>query len=316
MLIKIKKHLEKNFLGKIIIKIYHYLIAIPKLNYYNIKYYLIKKQFKKITFYKDEEVFEKLANQKMSISRFGDGEISWIYQKSQGYFGQENSKELSDSLKKVLMSNDQEILIAIPNFFENNNEYDRKRKKTRNAHLAQYGKKWMKFIDENKVYADSLITRVYYGNPNKNHEIIFEKWKNVWKNKDVIIIEGNETRFGIGNDLLDGAKSIKRIIAPAENAYSKYSQILAAAMKQNQDNMFLVALGPTATVMSYELAKSGRQAIDIGHLDIEYEWYKIKATKKTAIPGKYINEVNGSYSEEIKSDILKKYEEQIIERCI
>ena len=41
--------------------------------------------------------------------------------------------------------------------------------------------------------------------------------------------------------------------------------------------LILLALGPTATVMAYNLAQKGYQAIDIGHIDIEYEWYRMGA---------------------------------------
>ena len=33
--------------------------------------------------------------------------------------------------------------------------------------------------------------------------------------------------------------------------------------------------------------------MDLGHLDIEYEYYRHKATGKMKIPGKYVNEVEG-----------------------
>ena len=41
------------------------------------------------------------------------------------------------------------------------------------------------------------------------------------KDRDVIICEGEKTRMGVGNDLLDNCKSIKRIICPSENAFDK-----------------------------------------------------------------------------------------------
>ena len=55
-------------------------------------------------------------------------------------------------------------------------------------------------------------------------------------------------------------------------------------MKKNK--LILIALGPTATVLSYDLNKLGYQAIDIGHADIEYEWYLRKAKKKIPIKNK------------------------------
>ena len=80
------------------------------------------------------------------------------------------------------------------------------------------------------------------------------------------------TGLGVGNDLFGNAGSIQRILAPAENAFSKYPQILDACMEQPEDSLFLLALGPTATVLASDLCKAGRQAVDIGHVDLEYEW--------------------------------------------
>ena len=58
-----------------------------------------------------------------------------------------------------------------------------------------------------------------------------------------------------------------------------------------QDSLILIALGMTATVLAHDLALKGYQAIDIGHLDVEYEWFLMGATKKTAIHNKAVNEV-------------------------
>ena len=65
---------------------------------------------------------------------------------------------------------------------------------------------------------------------------------------------------------------------------------------ENKDSLILIALGPTATLLSYNLAKEGYQALDIGHFDIEYEWFLRGASKKEKIENKYTNEVEGGNS--------------------
>ena len=60
---------------------------------------------------------------------------------------------------------------------------------------------------------------------------------------------------------------------PAENAYSQYNELLAAALACESSALFILALGPTATVLSYALCENGRRALDLGHIDIEYEWF-------------------------------------------
>lgn len=66
----------------------------------------------------------------------------------------------------------------------------------------------------------------------------------------------------------------------------------------------------TATVLAYDLHKLGYQAIDLGHIDLEYEWFKMGASKKEIITGKYTNEVqNGDVVEDVQD---KNYLNQIV----
>ena len=148
--------------------------------------------------------------------------------------------------------------------------------------------------------------------------------KNIWKDRDIVIIEGEKSRLGTGNDLFDGAKSVSRILGPAENAYDKYNEILAEAKKISKDKLILLALGPTATILAYDLYKLGYQAVDIGHVDIEYEWYLRKATTKIKIDGKYMGESGvmnkGVESKEKRLDVKdtsdSRYENQIIAKIL
>ena len=55
-------------------------------------------------------------------------------------------------------------------------------------------------------------------------------------------------------------------------------------------DLVLLALGATATILAYDLAKEGLWAVDAGHLDVEYMWMKIGAETRVPIPGRYVNE--------------------------
>ena len=94
---------------------------------------------------------------------------------------------------------------------------------------------------------------------------------------------------------MNNSKSIKRIICPAENAFNSYEKILKFVidLKSDKKTLILISLGPTATILAYDLHKLGNQIVDFGHFDINYEYYLRNATKKIIIPNKYINEVPG-----------------------
>ena len=80
-------------------------------------------------------------------------------------------------------------------------------------------------------------------------------------------------------------------------------------MKQN--DLVLLALGPTATVLAYDLSKNGIQAVDIGHVDIEYEWCRLGTRQKVAIDGKYVNEA-GDDGRSVSETTDEWYSQQII----
>lgn len=315
-LLKIKIYLSRNKIGRIIISLYHYTVSIPLLWIFSIKYLLVKKNIIKPIFYENDYLIKEMKDNKKSLSRFGDGEVSWIFEESKGSFNQENSKLLSDRLREVIQSNKDEIIIAIPNFFEDRlSNYSLKRRISRNAHLSTTYRKWGEIINPQKLYGDALITRAYLGLNNIDSQKIFNDWKSVWFERNVIIVEGDQTRFGVGNNLLNNVKSLTRVIAPSENAFSKYSEIFEAAIKasnRSDDVLYLISLGPTASILAYDLALSGYQAIDIGHLDIEFEWYLMNAKNKISIIGKYVNEAGGGYKQEFPEEILKKYNKEIL----
>lgn len=135
--------------------------------------------------------------------------------------------------------------------------------------------------------------------------------RGIWDGRDITIIEGGKTRFGVGNDLISNAKSCERILGPAVNAFGRYDELLEQARKIGRDRLVLIALGHTATVLAYDLAAEGYQALDIGHLDIEYEWFLRGADKKIPVEGKYVNEAPlGRDVPETISD--EKYNSEII----
>lgn len=91
-------------------------------------------------------------------------------------------------------------------------------------------------------------------------------------------------------------------------------KIVEAVKKQKKECVFLISLGPTATILAYDLTRLGYQAIDIGHIDVEYEWYLQGAKKKVPLKGKYVNEAmeKGDLSNLNIND--EKYKKSIIEK--
>ena len=85
-------------------------------------------------------------------------------------------------------------------------------------------------------------------------------------------------------------KNVKRIIAPATDAFNCADQIVKICKDFDKQVLFIMALGPTAKVVAYELCKENYRVLDLGHLDIEYKWFIRNTIDKISIPGKFTNE--------------------------
>ena len=281
-----------------------------------IKYYLFFKNRRINKIKTIEETLREIIDRKSSISRFGDGEFLWLTGKNRNSF-QDNSENLRKRLLEVIKSEKENHLIGILQSLNNIEYCTPEGKKYWKITLGRYGLQWRKYLAQDKIYYNANITRFYIsGIKNKEYLKIYEErfnlLKKIWKERDILIIEGEKTRLGEGNDLFKEAKSVKRIIAPATNAFSKYEEILNLGKKYGKDKLILIALGPTATILAYDLHNIGYQALDIGHIDIEYEWFLRKTKVKIPIKGKYVNEVKEKFIEEFEKDILDKYFSEII----
>jgi glycosyltransferase family protein len=251
--------------------------------------------FNGLNIFSPKETLDEIIKYNRSISRFGDGEFNIIFGQSVGF--QEGNKELAKRLKEVLKSNEKGLLIGIFLPYSNNDL------KQFINETKEYLINWLEYrkldlftlIDFNRKYYSSFITRFYidFIDRSKVPEYI-KKLKQIWENKNILIIEGEKSRLGIGNDLFNNSRSIKRLICPAVNAFNVYNKIIEQSKKIDKSILILLALGPTSTVLAYDLYKLGFQVVDVGHVDIEYEWFLRKAEKRIQIDNKYVNEVNGS----------------------
>lgn len=264
-----------------------------------------------------EKLLNTILNTHTSLCRFGDGEFEMIRQNERPWF-QNSSKNLSLDLKRVLNNNNNRINIALADNYGNLEKYTEEAANGIREYMTIVTRdNHMKLLDMNKVYYDAYVTRPYMIYKDKGHaKKIFELWKKIFEERNILLVEGRYSRFGINSDLLDSAKSVRRIICPEKNAYEKYSEILNTVIKYvNEEDLVLITLGPTATVLAYDIAKQGYQAIDIGQLDNEYDWYKMKSEKKVPINGKCVAETNNGRIPDNEID-LNKYNTECIAKIL
>ncbi len=281
--------------------------------WYNFWYIVLRKSQKQIPQIASiEETIQKIVREGCSVSRFGDGEILLTNNKAIGF--QKADSKLGERLKEVLQSNADGHIVCLSDTFTDIYRYNRKARRFWRTHFFIYGHIWDNLLIPNKQYYNTFVTRPYMDFAQKTQcGKWFHDMQAIWQNRNIIFIEGEKSRLGVGNDLFHNAKSIKRILCPPTSAFDKYDSIINEAVKQSKDVLFLIALGPTATVLAYDLHKKGYQAIDIGHVDIEYEWWRMNAKRKVKIQNKYVNEAVGG---NIVSVAGEEYESQIIAKIL
>ena len=258
-----------------------------------------------------DETLDRILNKNKSIVRFGDGELYLINKKEIGY--QTYDENLSKRLKHILLQGGNDKYdVALPDVFDGLGAYGMYAKVYYiNDFFPRNRKDLAEIESTNNIYSNAFISRPYMDRIDKSKSAIwFDKLKQIWKNKDVLIVEGTLTRSGVGNDLFANTKSIKRIIAPSKNAYQKIDQIEQTIRENAEDRLILLMLGPTAKVMIDDLQDLNNQLIDLGHIDSEYEWFKMGATYKVRLKNKHTAEFN--FDDNIGAIHDQTYENEII----
>lgn len=230
-----------------------------------------------------DHTIDMLINTDLSLVRFGDAEIRMIEGNTTKF--QDYDEELSKRLYEILQYNQEKVMVGIPDIFDSLEQYTEKSKRFWKEHLFFSRKTYLKYCNTEKTYENAFFSRLYYIYRDKEQSgRWFEKVKEIWKDKNIVIVEGEGTHTGAGNDLIDSAASVERVLCPGLNAYLAYPKIREACFSFGKEKLFLFAVGNTAKLLVTDLVKAGYRAIDIGNLDMEYEWYLRGASGKEEIP--------------------------------
>lgn len=238
-----------------------------------------------------DETIDVLLNTEKSMVRFGDGEIVMI--KGGDLMLQKASPEIAEGLAGILAYPHDDLIVTIPDIFETLSDHHRESRQFWRDHLLFCRKTYERYCNPDRVYYSTFVSRCYYYAADRSGcSAQFAKIRKIWENRDIVVVEGERTHNGVGNDLLDTARSIERIICPPSNAYEAIPAILDACTAYGKDRLFLLSVGVAAKFLTVELFGQGYRVLDIGNLDMEYEWFVRRA------PGKMKLEKHDCVSEE------------------
>lgn len=239
-----------------------------------IVYFLYEKDIlhNKIRVHTIEETIDELLHTEKSMVRFGDGEIVMI--KGVDLMLQKASTEIGEGLAKILAYPDDNLLVTIPGIFDTLSDHHKASRQFWKDHLLFCRRTYEQYCDPNRIYYTTFVSRCYYfAGDRTNCGRWFAKIRKIWENRDIVIVEGTKTHNGVGNDLFDSARSVERIICPPSDAYGALHEITEACMQYGKDRMFLLSVGVAAKFLAVELFRKGYRVLDIGNMDLEYEWY-------------------------------------------
>lgn len=262
------------------------------------------------------ETLDYILKNKCSIVRFGDGEVMLAAGNNLDF--QLNSDELMKRMQASMKNTeDSNTLVCFPDFLINSLQKKKVFDNTfwRYRHFYEYRKFWEQLINRSYLYGSASFSRPYMVFKDSS-EIgsYFEKMKKIWEGRDVLLVEGEKARLGVGNDLFDSAKSVKRILCPQSQCFDKYDEILNEIKKYSTDQLILLSIGPSASIMPRDLTPLGYQVLDIGNIDTEYEWFRAGTRERIAVKGKYFSEAQNSSDLNCVED--KRYFDQIVAKIL
>ncbi len=244
-----------------------------------------------------EELLLEVIRHHKSICRFGDGEFEIMRMKNRDWY-QTASAALAGRLRAAIREHSLRLCVCVADNFGSLTQYTEEAADDIRQYMTQPGvrRDVTDFLSRDVVYYDAYVSRPYLIYHDKQHaKRIFSLWKQLFQGRKILLVEGEHACSGKGSDLFFGCADLRRILTSDTEAFAVYDALLARVREcADRDDLILLRLGPAATVMARDLALEGYQAIDIGQLDNEYDWYCMRTEKRVPIPGKLVAELSRS----------------------
>lgn len=206
------------------------------------------------------ETLRTISDESLSFARFGDGELRNMFRPDYSIYFQKNSANLADDLKAAMAAQDApNLLVGLPNIFADHLHW--------NVVLHEVWFYMKPFIDELPRFGNLHVTRPVSF---QAHGLdLVDAWRNIWENREALIVTGKGSRFDLTPGLFDNLNSSRYQYGLSRDAYSGLDEVEHAAMNAPED-LVLISLGPAGSVLAHRLARQGKQALDIGHLSSSY----------------------------------------------
>jgi len=214
------------------------------------------------------ETLSAIRERRASIARYGDGELEIMI--GGGIYFQEHDPALAQRLRDILRSPKPNFLIGIPNF-------DGLQIKTegRKGTWLRYRRMFAHLVRRGVEYHSAFVSRPasIVGLESADY---FQQWQSIWEGREVVVVHHSVATSE--HALFRNARGVHFVLCPGQNAFRDYATVLerATAHCARPEVLFLIAAGPTAGVLAWDLAQRGAQALDVGHLTAAYDEFMRK----------------------------------------
>lgn len=204
------------------------------------------------------ETLDEVSSQRLSMARYGDGELGLAADPTRNIVFQRGSFVLARSLRDVISIPQDGLLVCLPG--------------------VTVGVSWMtwnarywgiisELIPQDRRWGIASVSRSdgfeAEGAP------LVDAWRSCWSGRDVLVVTGKGSRFELVPELFSSARSVGFVLGAPKDAFQAINELEKQVLKRRPD-LVLLALGPAGTVLSSRLHEAGVQALDIGHLSNSY----------------------------------------------
>lgn len=190
------------------------------------------------------------AHEGRSLARYGDGELKLALGRDAK--SQRGNPELAKALRRILAAPPSPCLVCIPNI----------------ESATPKAEFWAQYRDARYVrmysappYGSSFITRPDSA-PWIDNPAYWGAVMDLWHGRDVVLVRGSSKSLTAAD--LSAASHVEEIVVSRQHAWDDYDALRARL--DGERRRVLLCLGATATVLAFELARAGVQALDLGHV--------------------------------------------------
>src|SRR5690606_32681807 len=145
------------------------------------------------------DTLKKIQNDKsLSLVRFGDGEIIYINDKMNLPF-QKFDKKLANCFSELLQNNHKKLLVGLPIGYHDLKTMSKEGQNFWKSQIVWNYPRFKKYLRTDTLYANASVTRITFGFNREYTEKALTMWREIFRGDNVLLIEGEKTRFGVGN---------------------------------------------------------------------------------------------------------------------